>query len=417
MTERTRHLGLTERKDVPMATFFIFIIYLAFISLGLPDTLLGSAWPVMQIEFGMPLDAEGLITMIVCLATIFSCLANGWLVRKLGTAKIAALSGVLTAVALLGYSQAPSYGWLLLFSVPLGLGAGSVDTCLNNYGALFLSARQVNWQHCCYGLGAALGPMILSVVLGQDSSWRSGYLTIAIIQFAIAAVLFISLPVWKGRDYKGPQDPEQKDAAAKLEKTKNTKKTPLLLIPGVAVALISYAVFFGIEYGAALWAPSYMVSARGMDPAFAARIISVYYLCIMVGRFVSGVLAAKFSDKALIRLGAALCICGSILLGLKLPANMYFVALAIIGFGCAPIFPCMIHLTPTRFGRENSQRVMGVQMAAAYMGTAFITPCIGLVADGVSVYTIPWFILILSIVIISLSEYVDRVVARTREKV
>lgn len=394
-----------------MATLFLFIIYLAFISLGLPDTLLGSAWPVMQIEFGMPLDAEGWITMIVCLATIFSCLANGWLVRKLGTAKIAALSGVLTAVALLGYSQAPSFGWLLLFSVPLGLGAGSVDTCLNNYGALFLSARQVNWQHCCYGLGAAMGPMILSIVLGQDAGWRSGYLTIAIIQFAIAAVLFISLPVWKGRDYKGPEVEQVQEAGIE-----SRKKTPLLLIPGVLIALISYAVFFGIEYGAALWAPSYMVGARGMDPAFAARIISVYYICIMVGRFVSGVLAARFSDKALIRLGAVLCICGSILLGQDLPANMYFVALAIIGFGCAPIFPCMIHLTPTRFGRENSQRVMGVQMAAAYMGTAFITPCIGLVADGISVKTIPWFLLILSVIIITLSETVDRIVAKRSEQ-
>lgn len=406
-----------------MATLFMLIIYIAFISLGLPDTLLGSAWPVMQVEFGVPLDAEGVITLIVCLATIFSCLVNGWLVQKLGTGKIAALSGVLTAVALLGYSQAPSFGWMLLFSVPLGLGAGSVDTCLNNYGALFLSARQVNWQHCCYGLGAAAGPLILSIVLGQDANWRYGYLTIAIIQLVIAAILFLSLPMWKGRDYKGEKkssDTEEgidigtnPNAVRQCNHTK-TEHTPLLLIPGVLVALISYAVFFGIEYGAALWAPSYLVGARAMEPEFAARIISFYYLCLMVGRFVSGVLAAKFSDKALIRLGGALCIIGTILLGMRLPFNAYYLAMAVIGFGCAPIFPCMIHLTPNRFGRENSQRVMGVQMAAAYMGTAFITPCIGLVADGVGVGTIPWFILGLSIAIICLSEYVDHIVAKKK---
>lgn len=394
-----------------MATLFLLIIYIAFISLGLPDTLLGSAWPVMRVELGVPLDAEGLITLIVCLATIFSCLVNGWLVQKLGTGKIAALSGVLTAIALLGYSQAPSFGWLLLFSVPLGLGAGSVDTCLNNYGALFLTARQVNWQHCCYGLGAAAGPLILSVVLGQDANWRYGYLTIAIVQLVIAVILFASLPMWRGRDYKGNVDASTIEDRSKSSKE---KKPPLLLIPGVAVALISYAVFFGIEYGAALWAPSYLVSGRGLEPEFAARIVSLYYLCIMVGRFVSGVLAAKFSDKALIRLGAALCIIGTISLGLPLPDMMYLAAMACIGFGCAPIFPSMIHLTPTRFGRENSQRVMGVQMAAAYAGTAFITPCIGLVADGVSIYTIPWFILILSIAIICLSEYVDRIVIRQK---
>lgn len=393
-----------------MATLFLLLTYLAFISLGLPDTLLGSAWPVMQVELGMSLDAEGIVTLIVSLATIFSCLANGWMVRKLGTGKIVALSCAFTAVALLGYSLAPSFGWLLLFSIPLGLGAGSVDTSLNNYGAMFLTTRQVNWQHCCYGLGAAMGPLILSVILGQNNDWRDGYLTISIIQMVITVILFVSLPMWKGRDYRG----EEENVGPAHDAKTQEKKQPLLLVPGVTLALLSYVVFFAIECGTALWAPSYLVSGRGLTPEIAARMVTCYYLCITAGRFVFGVLASKLSDKALIRLGMAFCIGGTIVLGLHLPDHLYYAAMACIGFGCAPIIPSLIHLTPIRFGRENSQRVMGVQMAAGNMGTAFIVPCVGLVADGIGIYTIPWFFLLLCFVIVFLSEYVDILVAKKR---
>lgn len=393
-----------------MATFIILVTYLAFISLGLPDTLLGSAWPVMQIEFGMPLDAEGIVILIVSIATIFSCLANGFLVRKLGTARITALSCAFTAVAILGYSQSPSFGWLLVLSIPLGLGAGSVDTCLNNYGAMFMTTRQVNWQHCCYALGAAAGPLIMSVALARDNTWRDAYLVIAIIQIVIAVILFISIPLWKERDYRG-DTPEEQSA---VSRDAGGKKKPLLLIPGVAMALLSYMVFYAVECGTALWAPSYLVSGRGLSPDVAARIVFFYYIFIMIGRFVCGFLAAKLSDRGLIRLGIAFCIGGTIMLGLDLPQNMYYAAIACVGFGCAPVIPSLIHLTPIRFGRENSQRVMGVQMAAGNIGTAFVTPCIGLVADGISIYTIPWFIMILAIIVIVLSEVLDRVVLKNK---
>lgn len=392
-----------------MTILLLLLIYLAFVSLGLPDTLLGSAWTVMQPELGTSLDAAGLITIFVSCATIISCLCNSWLVRLLGTAKITALSGLVTAVALLGYSQSPSYFWLLLFSIPLGLGAGSVDTCLNNYAALYLSARHVNWILCCYGLGAALGPALLSVILESGHNWRTGYLSIALIQFGIAAVLLLTLPVWKGHDYRGEP---AKTPASPQNAASSGKKRPLLLIPGVAVALITYALFFAIQYGIGLWGPSYLVSSRNFSPENAARTAAVFYTCVMLGRIISGFISAKLSNRALIRIGVGFCIVGTFFLGLPLLPALYYPALACIGLGCAPIFPSMIHLTPTRFGREDSMRIMGVQMAAAYAGSVLISPSIGFIAARAGTFIIPWFILVLCILIICLSEYVDRICRR-----
>lgn len=389
-----------------MTILLLLLIYLALVSLGLPDTLLGSAWTVMQPELGVSLDAAGLITIIVSCATIISCLLNSRLVRLLGTAKITALSGIITAAALLGYSQSPSYLWLLLFSIPLGLGAGSVDTCLMTYAALHLSARHVNWLQCCYGLGATLGPALLSIIIESGHNWRIGYLSIALIQFGIAAVLVLTLPVWKGHDYKGEP---LKTTTNTQSTTADLQKRPLLLIPGVALALITYALFFAIQYGVGLWGPSYLVSSRNFSPEAAARTAAVFYLCVMLGRVASGIISAKLSNRVLIRIGVGFCIVGTFFLGLPMPSLLYYLALACIGLGCAPIFPSMVHLTPTRFGREDSMRIMGVQMAAAYAGSVLFSPCIGFIAARAGTSIIPWFILVLCVLIICLSEYVDRI--------
>lgn len=402
-----------------MGTIFLIIIYLAFISLGLPDTLLGSAWPVMQPDLGVSLDAEGLITAIVSCATIISCLLNDRLVRRLGTAKITALSGVVTAASLLGYALSPSYVWLLLFSIPLGLGAGSVDTCLNNYTSLHLSARHVNWLTCFYALGASAGPALLSFILGKGETWRTGYFAIAMIQFGIAIILVLTLPVWKGRDHKG--EPIQSDAVdaqpGDAQGQDMIKKRPLLRIPGVAMALICYALFFGIQYGVGLWAPSYLVNSRGLSPESAASTISVFYVCVMAGRIISGFASEKLSGNTLIRIGAGLCIVGTLTLALPLPEPIYYIVLACTGLGCAPIFPSMIHLTPSRFGRQDSQRVMGIQMAAAYVGNMLLCPLIGVVAERAGTITIPWFLLIMCVLILCLSEGVDRVVTKPNNDV
>ena len=389
--------GKEEGPD--LNALFLILIYLAFVSLGLPDTLLGSAWPVMRPELGVSLDAQGLITVIVSCATIVSCLLNGKLVRRLGTGKITALSGAITAAALLGYAWSPSYAWLLLFSVPLGLGAGSVDTCLNNYAALHFSARHVNWMACCYGLGAALGPLLLSLLLGGAYGWRSGYLLIACIQCAIAALLAAALPVWRGRDYRGE--------AGVGDQGEGLPCRPLARIPGVPAALLSYALAFSVEYGTALWAPSYLVGLRGLSPESAARTVSLFYLCIMVGRFLSGILSLRLSDRALIRLGGALCMAGAVCLALPLPPAAYYAALGAIGLGCAPIFPAMIHLTPARFGPRDAQRVMGVQMAAAYAGDVCLAPLIGVTAQRAGEFSIPWSLLLLTALLLVCTEITD----------
>ncbi|MCC8122833.1 MAG: MFS transporter [Oscillospiraceae bacterium] len=391
-----------------MNAVFLLLIYLAFISLGLPDTLLGSAWPVMQPELGVSLDAQGLITLIVSCATILSCLLNERLVRLLGTAKITALSGMVTAASLLGYALSPSYLWLLLFSIPLGLGAGSVDTCLNNYASLHLSARHVNWLTCFYALGASAGPALLSFILGRGQSWHTGYFSIAMIQFAIAIVLVLTLPVWRGRDYRG--EPLRR-TAEHMEKAPQIRR-PLLRIPGVLMALMCYALFFGIQYGTGLWAPSYLVDARSFSVESAARTASVFYICVMVGRIFSGLATEKCSDKTLVRIGAGLCIVGTFSMALPLTPPLYYIALAVTGLGCAPIFPSMIHMTPSRFGRRDSERVMGIQMAAAYVGNVVLCPLIGVVAERMGTRTIPWLLFIMCIAILCLSECVDRTVAR-----
>lgn len=398
-----------------MANIFLLVIYLALFSLGFPDTLLGSAWTVMQPDLGAPLEAAGVITLVVSCATILSCLLTERTVRLLGTSKTTVITLFVNAGALLGYSLSPSYGWLLLFAIPLGLGNGSVDTAIHNYAALHLSTRHVSWLQACYALGASSGPLLMSFVIGKGQNWRTGYLTISLILFGVAIFTLLTLPVWKGRDYKDEphlsiSESDQTDSAQKQTAAK--KRRPLFRIPGVAIALLSYAVFFAIQYGVGLWAPSYLVNYRSFSPETAARAASIFYACVMVGRFVSGIISEKLSDKVLIRIGAGFCIAGTFCMGLPLPHTLYYIALACIGLGCAPIFPSMIHLTPTRFGREESYRVMGVQMAAAYAGSVLISPCIGFIAARVGVLTIPWLLFALSILIIFLSEYVDRIIAR-----
>lgn len=351
-----------------MATFFLILIYLAFISLGLPDSLLGSAWPAMGPALGAPLSGAGAVSLIITCGTIVSSLFSGKLIRRLGTGKLTCISVGMTAGALLGFSQAPTFLWLCLLAVPLGLGAGAVDAGLNQYVAVHYASRHMNWLHCCWGVGATLGPLILAAGLSAGGGWRQGYLIISVIQWVLTAVLLFSLPQWKRE--RGEAAARQVDAGP----------VHPLTLPGAKSALACFFFYCAFETTTGLWGASYLAGARGVPAERAAGWVSLFYLGITAGRLLAGFATKRWDNKALIRLGVALCGAGGLLLLLPLPVGVAPAAFALLGLGCAPIYPAMLHETPNRFGEAASQAMMGVQMACAYTGNMLIPPVFGLLA-------------------------------------
>lgn len=391
-----------------MATFFLIIIYITFISLGLPDSLLGTAWPLMRLEFGMPLDAAGIGTIIISGGTIISSLLSEKLIARFGTGKVTAVSVSATALALLGISFVPSFWWMLLLCVPLGLGAGAVDSALNNYVALHYKARHMSWLHSFWGIGAFCGPLVIASFL-QQGSWRGGYLTIAIIQVAVSLLLIFTLPLWKRPGITPGSDVMPETDTITEPPAKNA-----LRIPGVPLALITFLLYCATEYTVGLWGSSYLVEGRGLPEAAAARGVSLFYLGITVGRLLTGFLTAKLSNKQLIRIGIIFILAGGALLVSPVSTPLALAALTLIGFGCAPVYPSMIHETPRRFGAQNSQKVVGLQMAFAYMGSTFIPPLVGVLARNISVFLIPWFCVVYGVGMLICSEALNR---RTQKQV
>lgn len=397
-----------------MATFFLLLIYITFISLGLPDSLLGAAWPVMRLEFGAPLDAAGAIAMLISGATILSSLMSERLIRRFGTGPITAFSVLATAVSLLGISLAPSFWFMIAMAIPLGLGAGTIDAALNNYVALHYGARHMNWLHSFWGVGAFSGPLILSAFLARDS-WRGGYLTISVIQFSIAALLFITLPLWKkinvsAADSKIPQQSSGKKEALPKLSTAETFK-----IPGVLTALGTLLFYCAVEYTVGLWGSSFLVESKGFTKAAAAGGVAFFYLGITAGRFVSGILSSLFTSIQLIRLGISIVFGGVVLLLLPFPPVSIPYIFLVIGLGCAPIFPSTIHETPHRFGKESSQKIVSLQMAAAYTGSTFIPPLIGLVAEKTSTSIFPFAVFLFSLIMLACSEKVIRTTRKAKQ--
>lgn len=384
-----------------MATFFLLIIYVTFISLGLPDSLLGSAWPVMRTTLGAPLDAAGIITITISFGTVLSSLFCNKVITKFGTGKVTFASVSATAFALLGFSISHSFAWLMVLAVPLGLGGGAVDAALNNYVALHYKAHHMNWLHCFWGVGAFIGPLIIGGFLAKNNNWRGGYFTIAMLQFCVAALLFFTLPMWNKMN-KTPKAeiPEIQEKPA---------NSPVFKIPGVPLALGTFALYCGTEYALGLWGSSFLVEFRGLSVAAAARALAFYYGGITVGRFISGFLTVRFSSKILIRTGLFIIIGGIILLLLPLPTVFSFVAFCLIGLGCAPVYPNMIHETPRRFGSANSQKVVGLQMAFAYCGSTFLPPLIGFIAGKTSLFILPFALLLFAVCMVILSERLNRV--------
>ncbi len=381
-----------------MALLLLIIIYIAFISLGLPDSLLGSAWPVMHMELGVPVSFAGIITMIVSGGTIISSLNSDKLIRRFGTGKVTAVSVFMTAFALLGFYAAPHFIWLCLFAVPMGLGAGSVDSALNNFVALHYKANHMNWLHCFWGIGATAGPLIMSMFLTESGGWNKGYLTISIIQICLVILLFITLPIWKFFE---------KGYVSSQEKSQNAAISRLLGMKGAKAALLSFFCYCAVETTAGLWGGTFLVRHTGLSADTAAKWISFYYLGITAGRFLSGFLAMRTDNRTLIRAGQIICGLGGIFL--LLPFSDYFqlAGFILIGLGCAPIYPGMLHETPKRFGKELSQAIMGIQMAFAYVGSTFIPPVFGFMSEFTGIGVLPVFLLILIVIMIVSSEIIN----------
>lgn len=392
-----------------MYSILLMIIYLAFISLGLPDSLLGSAWPVMYEQLEVPISYAGIITMIIAGGTVVSSLMSDRITRKLGAGLVTAISVTMTAVALFGFSTSNSFILLCLWAVPYGIGAGAVDAALNNYVALHYASRHMSWLHCFWGVGAAASPYIMGYNLTRGFGWNNGYHTVAILQIVLTAVLFVSLPLWK----------RKVDIDGKSSNSNKALKLPeILRIRGVKLVLITFFAYCALESTAGLWASSYLVEYRGIDTETAARFASLFYLGITLGRFISGFVADRIGDKLLIRYGLAIVFLGIILVALPIgSSSMTLFGLVIIGLGCAPVYPSVIHATPANFGENNSQAIIGVQMASAYIGTTLMPPLFGFLADIISIGLYPLYLIIFAILMLIMSERLSTTVkARVNSK-
>lgn len=375
-----------------MINLLLAIIYLAFISLGLPDALLGSAWPTMSHDIGAQISWAGGISMVISAGTIVSALLSDRMTKRFGAGKVTFVSVALTALALLGFSFAPNYIVLILLAIPYGLGAGGVDAALNNYVALHYESRHMSWLHCMWGIGASAGPYVMGFALSHGFGWSAGYQYIAIVQVILTVILFISLPLWNNRK----AHELSKSIQISKEYSKTLSFAEVLRIPGAKNILIMFFCYCAIEQTAGLWASSYMVLYGSVSRVVAAGWASLFYVGITAGRFISGFLTMRFNDENMIRLGQLVMILGILVLLLPLPNHIALVAgFVIIGLGCAPIYPCVIHSTPHYFGADKSQAIVGMQMASAYIGSMLMPAIFGFIGQNVSMSLLPVYLIIL----------------------
>lgn len=371
-----------------MVSLLLPIIYLAFISLGLPDSLLGSAWPLIYPELNVPVSYSGLIFMIISCGTIVSSLQSDRLTKKLGAGKVTAISVAMTAFALLGFSFSHNFISLCLFALPYGLGAGSVDAALNNYVALHYESKHMSWLHCMWGVGASAGPYIMSAAITRTGSWNNGYRIIGIMQVVLSAVIIFSLPLWKKKEAQDAET-EEDIASAPLPLKE------VMRIPGAKEVCLSFFCYCAIEQTIGLWASSYLVLHRSVPEVSATAFASLFFIGITIGRALNGFMTLKFSDKALIHLGELIIAAGLITVFLPLPQTLTLVGFIICGLGCAPIYPCIIHSTPAHFGKDKSQAVIGVQMAFAYVGNITMPPLFGILSDFAGIALLPAYLFVI----------------------
>ena len=383
-----------------MTHLLLFVIYLSFISLGLPDPMLGAAWPSMYEGFGVPVSYAGIISMLIAGGTIVSSLQSDRMTRTLGTGKVTALSVALTAVSLFGFSISSSFWMLCLWAIPYGLGAGGVDASLNNYVALHYASRHMSWLHCMWGVGATLGPYIMGYTLTAGMSWNTGYRSVSIMQIVLAAVLFFSLPLWKKRS-DGISDQDNGGRPLTLRQ--------IIAIPGAREVLIMFFCYCALEQTAGLWASSYLVLNRGFSSEAAATLAALFYIGITAGRAVSGFLTIKLNDTQMIRLGEIIIAIGILCIILPLGSALCSAGLILVGLGCAPVYPCIIHSTPVHFGADKSQAIIGVQMAFAYIGILAMPPLFGLIAQHVSIALFPVFLLLILALMAVMHEKLEKI--------
>ena len=367
-----------------MVRLLLAIIYMAFISLGLPDGLLGAAWPSMVPELGTPVSFAGVIFIIISVGTVVSSLLSQRLNLRFGPGRVTAFSVAMTAAALFGFASCRSTWQLCLWALPYGLGAGSVDACLNNYVALHYASRHMSWLHCMWGIGASVGPYIMGAVLSAGRHWSAGYRSIGVLQLALTALLLLSLPLWK----KGEEQGEG-------EKAKPPRLKEILAIPGAKPLLLAFFCYCALEQTMGLWAGSYLALYRSFTPERAAGFTGLFFLGITLGRALNGFLTIRFSDSFLTRTGFVIIALGIAAVLLPLGDALALAGLVLVGLGCAPVYPCIIHATPARFGAERSQAVIGILMAGAYLGNCLMPPLFGLIANHISIGMLPPYLLLL----------------------
>jgi fucose permease len=388
-------------------SILLIIIYVAFISLGLPDSLLGSAWPSMHGAMGVPISYAGIVSMIIAGGTIISSFFSGKIIRKLGTGAVTSISVFMTAAALLGFSFSNEFYQLCLWAIPLGLGAGSIDSALNNFVALHYKAKHMSWLHCFWGVGAMTGPIIMSYCLEQGAVFQTGYRVVAIIQFTLVVILIATQPLWK-KVVTGNKSADPKEQ----QEHRVLSVGGLLKLPGAKQALIAFFCYCSIESTTGLWGSSFVVLIHGISAETAARWTSLFYFGITFGRFLSGFITMKLNHRQMIRLGEAIIAIGVAALLLPLGQVVLCSGFVLIGLGCAPIYPSLLHETPVNFGAEYSQSIMGIQMAVAYVGSTFMPPLFGFLASKISYKLMPFFLGGLLLLMIFMIEVLNRRVHR-----
>ena len=375
-----------------MYSLLLALIYIAFISLGLPDSLLGSGWPAMRADLGVPVSYMGIVSMVISGGTIVSSLFSDSLTRKCGARVVTAVSVLLTAVALLGFSFSCKFWILIVFAIPYGLGSGAIDAALNNYVALHYKAKHMSWLHCFWGVGTIVSPFVMSYALAT-STWHNGYRIVGFVQLGIAALLLLTLPVWK----------VNQNAAAETQKKIGLPAA--VKIRGVPFLLIGFFAYCAAEATTMGWASTYFAEVKGVSADQAAQYASLFYIGITVSRFLSGFVSEKLGDRKLILTGTAILTCGILLLMIPAASGVAIAGFIVIGFGCGPIYPCIIHSTPYNFGAENSGAIIGIQMAGAYVGSTFMPPLFGLLGNKISFSILPFYIFIFFLLLIVMTEF------------